>query len=417
MKLAYLINTYPSPSHSFVRREIAALEAGGATVQRIALRRADVSHAEDVAEARRTRYVLDVGAGALPLVLIQMLFTRPAKMVDSLALAIRVGRRSDVGVFKYLVYLAEACVLLRWLMQDGTQHVHAHFGTNSTAVAMLCRTLGGPTYSFTAHGPEEFDKPQALGIADKIQRASFVVAVCSFGRSQLYRWCSREQWDKIQVVHCGVDDLFLTESDQPITTAPNLLQVGRLSEQKGQLLLIDAARQLVDRGIEFHLTLVGGGELRDELERQIKQHRLHNCVTLAGWKTGTEIRQMMLDSRALVMPSFAEGLPVVLMESLALKRPVISTYVAGIPELVGEGVCGWLVPAGDSVALADAMATVLAASTEKLNQFGIAGRQRVLEHHNASTEASHLASLFRNAIANTDRAPIADVSVQLNHAV
>jgi glycosyltransferase involved in cell wall biosynthesis len=407
MNLAYLINTYPSPSHSFVRREITALEAAGISVRRFALRSAGTpTSPEDRAEADKTQYILNSGAIALAVATLKTAISAPAKFAAALNLAFRLGRRSDVGVFKHLIYLAEACVLLRWLIVAGTQHIHAHFGTNSTTVAMLCQALGGPTFSFTAHGPEEFDKPQALNLTEKINRAAFVVAVCSFGRSQLFRWCARDQWDKIHIIHCGVDDLFLKSEPSPAPAAPNLLQVGRLSEQKGQLLLIDAARQLSERSLEFHLTLVGDGELRPEIESLIRRHDLGSRITLAGWKTATEIRDLMLASRALIMPSFAEGLPVVLMESLALGRPVVSTYIAGIPELVEPGISGWLVPAGDSTALADAMALVLSASSEQLDQLGSAGRDRVLQNHDASHEAAALAAIFRRTINQSQPHPL-----------
>ena len=319
-------------------------------------------------------------------------------------LACRIGRRSDVGVLKHLIYLAEACVLLRWLREAETQHVHAHFGTNSTAVAMLCRALGGPTFSFTAHGPEEFDKPLALSLGEKVREPRSSLRSVRSGAANCFAGV-RKDWNKVQIVRCGVDEMFLKADRRPAPLAPRLLQVGRLSEQKGQLLLIEAARKLAERGTDFHLTLVGDGELRTELEALIAQYRLSDRVVLAGWKTGEEIRELMLDSRALIMPSFAEGLPVVLMESLALGRPVVSTYVAGIPELVEHGKCGWLVPAGDSESLADAMAAVLAATPAVLDQMGAIGREHVIERHDAAREAARLAALFRRSITNLD--PIA----------
>ena len=336
MKIAYLINTYPSPSHSFIRREIAALEAQGVNVQRYALRPANEgSGPDEQRERERTRYVLQSGMIGLIAGTMLAIICQPIRFLHTFNAAARMGFRSASGVAKHLMYLCEACTLLRWFGDEQVNHVHVHFGTNATTVALLCRLLGGPSYSFTAHGPEEFDQPRALCLSEKIEHAAFVVAVCSFGRSQLFRWCGRQQWDKIHIVRCGVDQFFLNTSSQPVETSAHLLQVGRLSEQKGQMLLVDAARKLLDRGIDFQLTLVGDGELRGELQRRIAEQKLEDRVTLAGWKTGSEIRQMMLDSRALVMPSFAEGLPVVLMESLALKRPV-DQHVRGRHSGTGE---------------------------------------------------------------------------------
>ncbi len=413
MKIAYLINAYPRPSQSFIRREMAALEAAGVRVERFAIRAGETPVDEvDRKEARRTRYVLGSGAGRLIWLTLLTLLTRPLAVAQTIRLVWKVGKRSDRGVLFHLIYLVEACVLAQWFARDEIQHVHSHFGTNSTTVAMLCNSLGGPSYSFTAHGPEEFDKPDALALREKVNNAAFVVAVCEFGKSQLFRWCRHEQWHKVHVIRCGVDDSFLAPIESTVPVAPELLSVGRLAEQKGQLLLIEAASMLAGRGFEFHLTIVGDGEMREEIEKLIEERRLGDRITLAGWKSNSAIKQMMLDSRALVMPSFAEGLPVVLMESLALKRPVISTYIAGIPELVETGVCGHLVPAGDVPALADAMVRVLSATPEQLEQLGIAGRQRVLKRHDASIEAGRLAVLFRRALqiesSSLEAAPLKD---------
>jgi glycosyltransferase involved in cell wall biosynthesis len=401
MNVAYLINVYPRPNQTFIWREMAALEAGGITVHRFALRPCDEAlDGIGLGETRRTRYVLGGGKIGILISGLKTILLRPGRALAAMRVAWRCGRRSQRGLIRHLLYWAEACVLTAWMKDCGAEHAHAHYGTNTAAILMLCRTLGGPTYSFTAHGPEEFDSPIALSLGEKIEHAAFVVAVCNYGRSQLYRWCPRDQWHKVQIVRCGVDELFLSGPRQPVPAAPRLLSVGRLSEQKGQLLLVEAAALLHDRGIEFELVLVGDGELRGPIEALIQSRRLGASVKLAGWKSGAEIRGLMLESRALVMPSFAEGLPVVVMESLALGRPVLSTYVAGIPELVESGVSGVLVPASDVKALADAMAGLLAAGNEELERLGENGRQRVRTNHDASTEAARLAGLFRRVVTH-----------------
>jgi len=284
---------------------------------------------------------------------------------------------------------------LRWFQQAKVGHVHVHFGTNSATVALLCRTLGGPPYSFTVHGPEEFDKPGAISLEEKINQSAFVVAVSSFGKSQLYRWCDYRQWQKVQIIHCGVDDDFLQHPYTPVPATPQLVCVGRLSEQKGHLLLLEAATQLALEGVTFKLVFVGDGPLRKQIEATIARHNLHGTIEITGWASSAEVRQHLLNSRALVLPSFAEGLPVVIMESLALARPVISTYVAGIPELVEPGVCGWLVPAGSVSHLADAKRTVLTLPPDELSQMGKIGLERVAHDHSAAIEASKLASMFQ----------------------
>jgi glycosyltransferase involved in cell wall biosynthesis len=281
----------------------------------------------------------------------------------------------------------------------GAEHLHAHFGTNSAGVAALCRALGGPSFSFTVHGPEEFDKPEALSLTDKISAASLVVGVSEFGRSQLYRWTPLDQWPKVRVARCGVDEQFLDPRTEPspVPRAPALVCVGRLCEQKGQALLVEAAARLAREGREFTLTLCGDGPMRGPLEAAVRAGGLEKHVLFTGSISGAEVRRRIEASRALVLPSFAEGLPVVIMEALALGRPVVSTYVAGIPELVEPGVSGWLAPAGSLDALVDAIRAVLDADPRHLSARGRAGRARVAERHDALREAARLVKLFRAA--------------------
>jgi colanic acid/amylovoran biosynthesis glycosyltransferase len=407
LKVAYLVNQYPKVSHSFIRREILGVEAYGIEVARFAIRscREELVDEADHQELQKTRIVLDAGAFNLLRHFVGVALRRPGRFGRSLKAAIRLGRRSDRGLLLHLVYLAEACVLLDWFRADQIDHVHAHFGTNSTTVALLCQSLGGPAYSFTAHGPEEFDKVEALALPEKIRRAAFVVAISSFGKSQLYRWCDAKQWSKIQVVHCGLDESFLGYSPSPVPDVPNLICVGRLSEQKGQFLLLDAVAQLAAAGVVFQLTLVGDGPLRPDIEAFIAQHGLHNTVKLVGWASNATVRQMVLDSRALVLPSFAEGLPVVLMEALALHRPVITTYVAGVPELVTPG-CGWLITPGSVESLVEALHQVLTTPVAELGQMGHTGAARVLAQHDIATEARKLAHFFTAASTGVQTIPM-----------
>jgi colanic acid/amylovoran biosynthesis glycosyltransferase len=396
VRLAYLINQYPQPSQSFIRREIAALERLGLEVERFTVRPAretELVDEADRAERSRTRSILDVGSAAMGLVIVATVLTHPLRFLHALKLALQVGWRSDRGPLIHLVYLAEACVLRRWLAQQKIRHVHAHFGTNSTTVAMLCHELGGPAYSFTAHGPEEFDRATSIALGEKVARAKFVVSISEFGRSQLYRWCEHRHWSKIHVVRCGLDDVFLNYS-APAAKGARLVCVGRLSEQKGQLLLIEAAAQLARDGTNFELVLIGDGPMREAIQQLIDRHELNGRVTIAGWMSNAQVRQQMIEARAVVLPSFAEGLPVVLMEALAMRRPVISTFVAGIPELVESGENGWLVPAGDIEALVDAMKRALEATPAELARMGDAGAEKARRLHNANVEAGKLAELL-----------------------
>jgi glycosyltransferase involved in cell wall biosynthesis len=398
-RIAYLVNEYPKVSHSFIRREIRALESRGLAVQRIALRgwQGELADAEDREEQSRTRYVLQGGLFALSMDVVSTFIKAPLRFVATLGLALRMAWHAERPLPYHLAYLAEACRVAAWLRESGAAHLHAHFGTNSAEVAMLAHALGGPAYSFTVHGPEEFDAPRCLGIAEKVRRSAFVVTVSAYGRSQVYRWVETAHWPKVRIVHCGLENAFYDVAAAPPPAAPRLVCVGRLCEQKGQRLLIEAAARLAAQGIALEIVFAGDGELRGELESLIDKVRLSGRVRITGWLSSSQVREEILAARALVLPTLAEGLPVVLMEAMALRRPVLTTYVAGIPELVRPGENGWLVPSGDVDELAAALKDLLSRPPQELGAMGEAARRRVLERHSIDTEAAKLAALFSAA--------------------
>lgn len=395
-RLAYFVNSYPMPSQTFIRREIGSLEAQGIPILRYAVRDSGLPRVDpdDQTEFEKTRRLLDSGPVGLLGALASTAVTRPIRFVRAIRAAWKMGRRSERGLRYHLIYLTEACLLRQWAERDGVDHFHVHFGTNSATVALLCRVLGGPSYSLTIHGPEEFDGPKALSIPEKVRQSAFTVAISSFGRSQIWRWTDPTDWEKVHIVRCGLDIDFLEQEPVVPPDAPRFVNIGRLSPEKGQLVLIEAAAELARRGRDFSLTIIGDGPFRPTLEGSIARFGLGNRVVLAGWKSSAEVRQSLQDSRALVQSSFGEGLPVVIMEALALHRPVISTAIAGIPELVRPGESGWLVPAGSVLELADAMEEALTLSPAQLFELGKVGAARVLENHDVRREAARLAALF-----------------------
>lgn len=413
MKIAYLINQYPAVSHSFIRREIKALEDEDIQVVRFSIRSAaELVDRADLLELDKTRCVLGVGIVGLLLALLQVALTRPVRFWQALWLAVKIGWSKDRGAIVHLAYLAEACVLLGWVTEAQIDRVHAHFAFNPTTVAMLCRVLGGPPYSFTVHGPESIDRAVILSLEEKIKRASFVVAISSYCQSQLFRWCDRAYWSKIHIVHCGLDRSFGDSLLTPVPDNNQLVCVGRLNEQKGHLVLLEAAHQLALEGIKFKLVLVGDGPLRPQVETLIAQFNLRDYITITGWADNAAVQQHIISSRGMILASFAEGLPVVIIEALALGRPVVSTYIAGIPELVKQGVCGWLVPSGSVTALTTAMRQLLQTPTPQLSQMGQQGAHQVALEHNIAIEACKLACLFRQQPISLANATIKEVALK-----
>lgn len=402
LKLAYLTTTYPSVSHTFIRRELREIEQRGHSVLRLAIRRPDHVLVDplDQEEAAKTVHCLSQPAWMHALSLIRTAFSSPGRFLNALGVTIAMGLRSDRGVFRHLAYLVEACTLMGILRQHGIQHIHVHFGTNSATVARLIRRCGGPGYSFTVHGPTEFDSAIAFDLRGKITDAAFVVAITDFCSAQLRRWCDPEEWTKIHIVHCTVGDDFFNAAEPIPPDTRTFSCVGRLTPQKGQLVLLEAFAQLLEKGHDVRLVLVGDGELRPVIEEKIAAKGLEKNVTITGYVSEEEVRQYIASSRALVLPSFAEGLPMVIMEAFAVGRPVISTYVAGIPELVRPRENGWLVPAGNVEHLVAAMVDALEAPPERLAEMAAQGRDLTYLKHRTATEGDRLEKiLFRYADA------------------
>ena len=407
--VAYLTSAYARASDSFIRGEVAQLRALGFDVHTFSVRKSPPAEvvSEDIRrEHANTKFLLErKNLPRLLLAATRTMLGAPRRFFSAARLALKCAPPGLKAKVWTLAYLAEACLLAEWLREKNVRHLHNHIGENSATVAMLAGLLSGVPYSLTIHGPGEFDQPTLLALGEKIAHARFVVAVSEYGRSQLFRWSRYEDWGKVRVVHCGVDESFLRHPPTPIPSAPRLVCVGRLAEQKGQLLLVEAAAQLAGEGFDFELVLVGDGPMRNEIERLIDRHQLAGRVKIAGWMSGEGVRQEILRSRAMVLPSFAEGLPVVIMEALALHRPVISTYVAGIPELVKDRECGWLVPAGSVPALVEAMREAVTAPVERLEAMARAGAAAVAERHDAKMEAAKLAELIAAGGPRTPEPP------------
>lgn len=396
-RVCYIVNHYPKVSHSFIRREILGVEKAGVEVERVSVRGwSDVLvDATDLSEQARTTYILRSGIARLLLQAVGVALSKPGAFWNALRTAVRMSRRSDRTVLHHIAYLLEAATVAEFARKRGFDHIHAHFGTNSTDVALLASILTGLPFSFTVHGADEVDRPIALNLPDKVARARFVVAVSHYGRGQLYRWCALPHWQKIEVVHCGVDDSFLAEPPAREQFPPRIVCLGRLCNEKAQLLLLEAASELAKQGRRFELVLAGDGELRVPVEALIDRLGLQEVVSITGWIDGARVREEILAARAVVLPSLMEGIPVALMESLALARPVVTTFVGGIPELVSDGIEGWVVPAGSRQDLAVALAACLDASDDEIRARGAAGRQRVLAMHSSNEEAARLAHLFK----------------------
>ena len=392
MRVAYLCNVYPAVSHSFVRREIEGVEATGNDVHRFTLRPPanNLRDEADLREASITEVVLEKGLARLAGAALALCISRPRQSCTAIATAWRLSAPGLHSRLRHVAYWLESAWLVRRFDQLNIEHLHAHFGTNPAAIGAICRSWGGPEFSFTTHGPNEFDSPLYLSLSAKIAAAKFVAGISEYGRSQLMRWSDPGHWRKIKIARCGLGPDFLDREPNSVDPqSREFVCVARLAPAKGLPLLIEACVRLRDQGERFTVTIIGDGELRESLEQSIREQNLGDFVNLAGVRSSAEIREQLESARAFVLPSFAEGLPVVIMEALALGRPVITTGVAGIPELV-DGSCGWVIRPGSVDTLVEAMASALRANADELDRLGKVGRDRVKLMHDAQRNAAIL---------------------------
>jgi glycosyltransferase involved in cell wall biosynthesis len=397
MVIGYLTSLYARAADTFIRNEVIELRRRGHVVHTFSIRGPERSEAvSDTirAEQASTDYILMKGAVRLLPAFAVSWLRQPRHMLSAAHLAWETCSPGLRAAIWQLAYLVEAAYLAREIQRKGIEHLHDHIGENSATVAMLAARIAGIPYSMTLHGPGEFFAPVRLALRQKIENAAFTACVSSFGRSQCMMWTPPEVWPRIHVVRCGLDPTFFSASPEPIPPDPRLVCIGRLSVQKGQILLLEALARLRKEGLRCTVTFIGDGPLRSSLEAFVRQHSLENSARFVGWMSSDEVRTEILRSRALVMPSFAEGLPVAILEAFALGRPVVATYVGGIPELVVPGRSGWLVPAGSVDEFARAMRDVVARPQEELAAMARVGRQRITAEHDLSLEVGRLLSLI-----------------------
>lgn len=395
-RLAYLTSLYPAASHTFILREVAGLRALGLTVDTCAIRRPGAEHligAPERAAEASTFYVVEAGRRPATLLgAIGAALGRPGALLKTLGLAWRTAPPGLRGGLKQAAYLAEAMVLSRHLRALGTTHLHNHFADMSANVAMLTSALSGIPFSYTLHGPAELYEPRSWALAEKTRRARFVACISHFARSQAMYFADPSDWDRLHIIHCGVQPaLYAPDADRPAGEGVEIAFVGRLTAIKGVRVLLRALRAARARDPRLRLTIIGDGDDRAALQAMAAD--MGDAVRFTGYLGQSEIAAALKRADMLVLPSFAEGLPVVLMEALAAECPVIASRVAGVAELVEDGTSGFLVHAGDVESLTERMLT-LAADPDLRRRMGRAGRIRVQEDFDAGTEAARLASLF-----------------------
>jgi glycosyltransferase involved in cell wall biosynthesis len=395
--VAYLVSRYPAVSHTFILREVQGLRALGLRVE-VASVNAPDRPPERMTDDERAEAVHTYGlkqhgvAGALA-ALGWAAATRPLALLLTLREALGYGR--GLKRIYALAYAVEAAMVARWMSRRGLQHLHVHFGNEAAAVGTLARTLGALGLSITIHGPDEFDDVPGQRLRQKVEAADRVVCISQFARSQLMRLTAPAHWAKLQLCRLGVDSALFAPAAPVRAPGPvRLLSVGRLAPAKGQLLLVQACAALHREGLPFELVIVGDGPDRARLEDAVRRQRLGSCVRFTGALNQAEVRAELARADAFVLPSLAEGIPVVLMEAMASGVPCVTSPVNGIPELIQHDHSGLLATPGDAQALAVQLQRVITDATLR-RRLATAGRTQVERVFHHGRNVAHLASIFQ----------------------
>src|SRR5690242_15178435 len=347
-RLAYLVAQYPAINHGFMLREIIQLRRSGWDIATFSIAPPDRPEheltADELLEYRRTRYVKPERLRAMIAGSFYVL-THPVRFLSALRLTLRLGHLTPGALLRRLIYLAEAILLGRWITQAGMAHLHTHY---SSTVALFVSRLYPVTFSVTVHGPDELQDPVAFALVEKLNSARLTVAISHYAKSQLMRFSEPDSWPRIAVSYLGTPlreppRRHYRRSDEPI----RFLSVGRLAPVKGQHALVAASARLAATGRRFCVSVVGGGPSADSLLKAIKLAGTQEAVRLEGRVSNERLHALYEQADVFVLPSFAEGVPGVLMEAMMLELPCNATSVNGIPELIENGVHGLLVPPAD----------------------------------------------------------------------
>jgi colanic acid/amylovoran biosynthesis glycosyltransferase len=403
MRIAYLTGEYPRATDTFIQREVITLREMGVDVQTFSIRRTGDEHMvgeEQKQERDRTFYILPTNPINLLLVHLSLLLSTPKRYLQTLKLAWSTSQPGIKGFIYQIFYFLEAGILAQQIKTRQIPHLHNHIAEASGTVAMLAAEMGGFTYSFTLHGPYIFFKPYQWRLDEKIKRSQFVACISHYARSQGMIFAPPEKWQHMHIIHCGIDpNLFNVVTHKE--AGKRLLFVGRLAAAKGLPILLESLATLQKKHPDILLTVIGDGCDRKQLEQLTTKLGLNQNVNYVGYKSQLEVREYLQQTDIFVMSSFAEGIPVVLMEAMASGVPVVATQIAGVNELVKDGINGYLVTPGDSLSLSDNIEKLLNNPKDRV-LFGTAGREKVEKDFNIRHEIANLHQLMTKILQSND---------------
>ncbi len=403
LRMAYLVSRYPAISHTFILREVRALRAMNNEIFVASIngpdRAASELTTEEQEEAQATYYVKRDGVIGALRSHAAALAGGPVGYVQGLCFALRLGGLDLERIVYGLLYFIEAVMVGRWMKGHRLEHLHVHFATPASTVGLIATRIFKTTMSMTVHGPDEFYDVTNYRLTEKIRGCSFVCCIGNYARSQLMKLSDTSEWDKFEVSPLGVDAAVF--APRPFRAHPSRFEVicvGRLAPAKGQHVLVSAIDRLVKEGRDVRLTVVGDGPDRPSLELDAESRALDGHVVFEGAVNQDRIRDLYTRADAFALASFAEGIPVVLMEAMAMEIPCVTTFITGIPELIRNGVDGLLVAPSDTEELSRALARLMD-DGELRKTIGENGRMRVLDKYNLERNTVRLAEIFHRRLA------------------
>lgn len=356
--ITYVVSQYPAISHTFILGEVNGIMSEGIDVNVASINQPDrpfekLTEAEQAAY-QHTVFVKSALIKKLPQYLWSAVTASASGVVKSLWTAFKAGIRYPRTLPHQVAYWLEAMVVADMARKNNSSQLHAHFSTQGCTVAMLASEMTGVPFSITVHGPDEFYQVEEQHLEKKFSAANFIVCISDFAKSQVMKYTAFSDWNKLYVNNLGVDATLFRPSEKQNAT-PTLLCVGRLCNAKGQGVLIQAAKILRERSIDFSLRFVGDGPDRKSLEAFTTSNQLNNYIQFLGKVNHDQVQVLQREADIFVLPSFAEGIPIVLMEAMASGTPCVTTHITGIPELFTHEHDGLLVRPGNATMLADAL--------------------------------------------------------------
>ncbi len=393
--LAYLVSQYPTISHTFVLREIRGLRAAGLTVHVASVRGADrdagAMSPREAEEFAATRY-LRAQRKQWPALHVGTLLGRPGPYLRTFFYAIALAGWDIRQLLRHLLFFADAVAVGAWFRGTGARHLHTHFA--STAALLAARLFGFP-FSITVHGSDEFRNAESFLMREKTKRARLIVAISNYGRSQVMLNSAYQDWHKVRVVRLGVDPAEYSRAETQAGALCEVITVGRLSPPKALPMLLTACAELLREGFALRLRLVGDGPERPLLESVTRDLGIEQHVVFEGALSHDRVLEIYRRADIFALSSFAEGVPVVLMEAMALEIPCVATRITGVPELIRDEEEGLLVPPADTQELKTAIARLLQ-DPELRRRLGRAAREKVARDYNIHANIAQLAQLFRD---------------------